>query len=151
MSSRTYAYITTHHVVSQYLCYYKKMKIERSVFSQNLIRYRKQKGFSQADLAKAAGISSRMIGHYEISDTIPPIEKIEALSKALGVKPSQLLDDSNETEQNEIELTGIDTRSIKKLKDILSLSAEDRNDLYRILNKMLRKNQLEKKEIDANK
>lgn len=76
---------------------------------------------------------------------------VEALSKALGVKPSQLLDDSNETEQNEIELTGIDTRSIKKLKEILSLSAEDRNDLYRILNKMLRKNQLEKKEIDANK
>jgi hypothetical protein len=32
---------------------------------------------------------------------------------------------------------------LKKLKDILSLPSEDRNDLYRILNKMLKKNQLE--------
>jgi len=40
--------------------------------------------------------------------------------------------------------TFIDPRSVKKLKDILSLPADDRNDLYRILNKMLRKNQLEK-------
>jgi hypothetical protein len=42
-----------------------------------------------------------------------------------------------------IDLSGIDPRSIKKLKDILSLPPEDRNDLYRILNKMVRKNQLE--------
>jgi len=127
------------------------MNIDRSLFSQNLIRYRKQKGFSQADLAKAAGISSRMIGHYEISDTIPPIEKIDALAKALGIKPSQLLDDSNIAYQSTIDLSGIDTRSIKKLKDILSLPPEDRNDLYRILNKMVRKNQLEQKNAEISK
>ena len=127
------------------------MNIDRSLFSQNLIRYRKQKGFSQADLAKAAGISSRMIGHYEISDTIPPIEKIDALAKALGIKPSQLLDDSNIASQTTLDLSGIDTRSIKKLKDILSLPPEDRNDLYRILNKMVRKNQLEQKNAENSK
>jgi len=38
------------------------------------------------------------------------------------------------------DFTGIDSRSVKKLKDILSLSPEDRNDLYRILNKMVRSN-----------
>jgi hypothetical protein len=41
-------------------------------------------------------------------------------------------------------LTAVDARSVKKLRDILSLSTSDRNDLYRILNKMLRKNQFEK-------
>jgi len=127
------------------------MNNDRSLFSQNLIRYRKQKGFSQADLAKEAGISSRMIGHYEISDTIPPIEKIDALAKALGIKPSQLLDDSNIASQTTLDLSGIDTRSIKKLKDILSLPPEDRNDLYRILNKMVRKNQLEQKNAENSK
>jgi len=127
------------------------MSAERSIFSRNLIRFRKQKGYSQADLAKASGISNRMIGHYEISDTIPPIEKIEALSNALGIKPSQLLDDDTPSDTNTLDLTGIDTRSIKKLKDILSLPPEDRNDLYRILNKMVRKNQLEKKDAETSK
>ena len=127
------------------------MTSERSIFSKNLIRFRKQKGFSQADLAKESGISNRMIGHYEVSDTIPPIEKIEALAKALGVKPSQLLDDNGESVKTDLDLTGIDTRSIKKLKDILSLPPEDRNDLYRILNKMVRKNQLEKKDSESSK
>lgn len=116
---------------------------DRSIFSQNLIRFRKQKGYSQADLAKVSGISNRMIGHYETSDTIPPLEKIEALAKALGVKPSQLLESNSTSSQLDTDLSGIDTRSIKKLKDILSLPPEDRNDLYRILNKMIRKNQLE--------
>lgn len=124
---------------------------ERSIFSQNLIKYRKQKGYSQADLAKFSGISNRMIGHYEISDTIPPLEKIEALANALSIKPSQLLDDNTSSNQRETDLFGIDTRSIKKLKDILSLPSEDRNDLYRILNKMIRKNQLEKESSEANK
>jgi transcriptional regulator with XRE-family HTH domain len=121
------------------------MEKARSIFSQNLIKYRKQMGYSQADLAKASNLSNRMIGHYETSDTIPPFEKIEALATALGIKPSQLLDDNNVPNQIESNLSEIDTRSIKKLKDILSLPPEDRNDLYRILNKMVRKNQLERK------
>lgn len=116
----------------------------RSIFAQNLIRFRRLRGFSQGDLAEASGISRRMVGHYEAHSTIPPIDKIEALAKALGVKPSQLLEDVQENTQGaEIDLSDIDPRSIKKLKDILSLPPEDRNDLYRILNKMVRKNQLE--------
>lgn len=123
------------------------MPIERSIFSLNLIRYRKEKGFSQADLAEVSGISNRMIGHYEVSSTLPPIEKIEAIAKALGIKPSQLFEDPSGEAQTAADLAGIDPRSIKKLKDILSLSTEDRNDLYRILNKMLRKNQLEQESL----
>jgi hypothetical protein len=44
------------------------------------------------------------------------------------------------------DLTGIDARSVKKLRVILSLSVEDCNDVYRIVNKMLRKSQLEQRE-----
>jgi len=123
------------------------MSESRSTFAKNLIRYRKQKGFSQGDLAEASQISRRMIGHYEISDTIPPIEKIESIANALGVKPSQLLESSSDATQTDADLSGIDSRSIKKLKDILSLPPEDRNDLYRMLNKLLRKNQLEQERL----
>ena len=121
----------------------------RSTFAQNLIRYRKQRGFSQYDLADLTGISQRMIGHYETHALQPPIEKIEVIAKALGIKASQLLEEPpTSIEETRIDLSGIDPRSIKKLKDILSLSPEDRNDLYRMLNKLLRKTQLEKREQD---
>ena len=117
-----------------------------SAFSQNLARIRKQRGLSQADLAERAGLSRRMINHYETQAVQPPIDKIEAIAEALGIKPSQLLDQTTKTTEKDvaIDLTGIDPRSVKKLKDILSLPTEDRNVLYRMLNELLRKNQLEK-------
>lgn len=117
-----------------------------SAFSQNLARIRKHRGLSQADLAARAGLSRRMINHYETQAVQPPIEKIEAIAEALGIKPSQLLDPAVKATEKDsaIDLTGIDPRSVKKLKDILSLPTEDRNVLYRMLNELLRKNQLEK-------
>lgn len=119
-----------------------------SAFSQNLARIRKQRGLSQADLAERAGLSRRMINHYETQAVQPPIDKIEAIAEALGIKPSQLLDQSPKVTDRDaaIDLTGIDPRSVKKLKDILSLPARDRNVLYRMLNELLRKHQLEQRE-----
>jgi transcriptional regulator with XRE-family HTH domain len=117
----------------------------KSTFAQNLSRIRKQRGLSQADLALLSGLTRRTINHYENHVAQPPLEKVEAIAAALEIKTSELLDRHSGVHLNPgIDLTGIDPRSVKKLRDILSLPAEDRNDLYRILNKMLRKNQLEK-------
>ena len=123
------------------------MTKDRSTFALNLIRYRKRRGFSQGDLANASQISRRMIAHYETHATEPPIEKIVTLAKALGIKPAQLLEDPTDLSPSDIDLSDIDSRSIKKLKDILSLPPEDRNDLYRMLNKLVRKNQLEQERL----
>ena len=94
----------------------------RAMFEQNLIHYRKKKGFFQGDLADASSVSCRMVGHDEISDTIPPFGKIEALAKALGIKPSRLLE-SPPTASDDLrrDMSDIDPRSIKKLKDNLCL------------------------------
>jgi transcriptional regulator with XRE-family HTH domain len=122
---------------------------EISTFAQNLSRIRKQRGLSQADLADISGLTRRTINHYENRVSQPPFEKIEAIATALNIKTSELLDKNSKAahiNQN-VDLTGIDPRSVKKLKDILSLPPEDRNDLYRILNKMLRKNQLENQKL----
>ena len=123
------------------------MMKDRSIFALNLIRYRKRRGYSQGDLSIASNISRRMIAHYETHATVPPIKKIETLAKALGIKPSQLLEDATNVSQTDTLLSDIDSRSIKKLKDILSLPTEDRSDLYRMLNKLLRKNQLEQERL----
>ncbi len=109
------------------------LTVPRATFSQNLARIRKQRGLSQSDLAERAGLSRRIINHYETQAVQPPIDKIEAIAEALGIKPLQLLDPSPKTTEKDaaLDLTDIDPRSVKKLKDILSLPTEDRNILYR--------------------
>jgi transcriptional regulator with XRE-family HTH domain len=114
------------------------------IFAENLALFRKRKGLSQYDLAAITGISRTMISHYEREGIIPQADKLEALTTTLEVPIYRLFIKTSVKEQGDSVLSDIDPRSVKKLRDILSLPAEDRNDLYRILNKMLRKNQLER-------
>ena len=109
-------------------------------FSENLKRLRKIRGLSQFDLADLTGLSQRMIGHYETHAVEPPLYKIEKIAKALNVTPAALF---NEFKPNtdEIEISQFDTRSLKKLQDILSLPSNDRALIYRMLSKLLRENQ----------
>jgi len=118
-------------------------------FAGNLAYFRKRKGLSQYDLADLSGISRRMIGHYESEGIIPPADRLQALADSLDVPVYKLFKQAGIENTPESDLSDIDPRSVKKFRDILSLPAEDRNDLYRILNKMLRKNQLEKQSLEA--
>jgi|GEM_PF-914180 len=117
-----------------------------STFSKNLKYYRKKKGLSQYDLADLTGISQRMIAHYETNVTEPPLPKLEVLSKALGIKVYDLIENRDLESNNEIDINDFDMRSLKKLKDILSLPQNDRAAVYRLINTLLRKNQLEMRE-----
>ena len=115
------------------------MKAEQkalSVFSRNLRRIRKAKGLSQYDLADKTGISQRMVYHYENHVSEPPLSKIATLATALGVSVSDLLEDP--ATESAIVASHFDTRSLKKLQDILSLPPNDRAIIYRMLNKLLR-------------
>jgi transcriptional regulator with XRE-family HTH domain len=116
-----------------------------TTFSKNLKYYRKKKGLSQYDLADKSGISQRMIAHYEKHSSKPPLSKVEILAITLGIKTSDLINDPD-IKFEEIDTNDFDMRSLKKLKDILSLSQNDRASVYRLINTLLRKNQLEAKE-----
>jgi len=119
------------------------------IFAENVAKYRKKNGFSQYDLADISGINRRMIGHYETKGIIPPAERLQTLADSLEIPVYKLFKQHEIEQAPESEPSDIDPRSVKKLRDILSLPADDRNDLYRILNKMLRKNQLEKQSREA--
>jgi len=122
------------------------MKAEKkslSVFSRNLRRIRKAKGLSQYDLADKTGISQRMIYHYENHVSEPPLSKIATIAQSLGVTISDLLEDP--AAESVVSAAHFDTRSLKKLQDILSLPSNDRAIIYRMLNKLLREN----KRLDA--
>ena len=117
-----------------------------STFSKNLTRIRKERALSQYDLADITGISQQMIAHYETNVTKPPLDKIELIAKTLKVDISKLLYNENPDSSTDVDITKFDTRSLKKLQEILSLPQNDRADIYRLLNKLIRKNQLELKE-----
>ena len=121
------------------------------IFAKNVLYYRKKIGYSQYDLADKSNISRSMIVHYENDGIIPPASRLQDLADSLGIPVYKLFIQQNEDKNPETDISDIDPRSIKKLRDILSLPQEDRNDLYRILNKMLRKNQLEKQNQIINK
>jgi len=114
------------------------------VFAGNVTYYRKKQGHSQYDLAMISGISRTMISHYEREGMMPPADRLQILADALGIPVYKLFMEPEKERGPETDLSDIDPRSVKKFRDILSLPLDDRNDLYRILNKMLRKNQLEK-------
>ena len=125
------------------------MKNIAQVFAENVARYRKRKGISQYDLAESSGISRGMISHYEREGMFPPADRLQSLADSLEIPIYKLFKQPEAEQAPETALTDIDPRSVKKLRDILSLPADDRNDLYRILNKMLRKNQLERQSREA--
>jgi len=115
-----------------------------TIFSENVIYYRKKLGYSQYELADKSSISRTMISHYEVEGRMPSASYLQILADSLDIPVHKLFMQREPEKKSETDLSGIDPRSVKKLRDILSLPPEDRNDLYRILNKMLRKNQLEK-------
>ena len=61
-------------------------------FGDNLRKYRKIKGLSQAALGKQMGLKASIIGRYELCKSTPKPERISQFASALDVTPSELLD-----------------------------------------------------------
>lgn len=67
---------------------------------------RKEKGFTQAQLAEALGVSDRSVSRWENGNTMPDISLYEPLCKALDIEVSELLyarklNDSEKVEKGE--------------------------------------------------
>jgi transcriptional regulator with XRE-family HTH domain len=62
----------------------------RAVVARNLRLLRKQKGFTQEELADEAGINRNYVGQIEREEKSPTIDLLEKLVLALDVKPEDL-------------------------------------------------------------
>ena len=71
-------------------------------FSENIIKYRKSKGYTQDDLAEAMGVSRQSVSKWENGESVPDINKIIKLAEYLDVSLDCLFDKENpiKTEQN---------------------------------------------------
>src|SRR5687768_5506328 len=59
-------------------------------FAQRLVRIRKSKGMTQVELARDAGISPRMVAHYETKIQNPAPDTVVRLAKALKISVDEL-------------------------------------------------------------
>jgi transcriptional regulator with XRE-family HTH domain len=74
----------------------------RDVFVENLRKYRRERGISQATLAEKCGTSTSYIGQIEIGNRFPSLELIEKLAGTLQIRPHLLFfieSDDNSDEQ----------------------------------------------------
>lgn len=63
----------------------------RAVVARNLRVMRKQKGFTQEELADLAGINRNYVGQIEREEKSPTVDMIERLATVLSVQPAELL------------------------------------------------------------
>ncbi len=63
----------------------------KKLFAENLRKIREQKGMTQDQVAKAAGINTNYYAVIERGEVNPTYEKIERIVKALEVKSSDIL------------------------------------------------------------
>jgi transcriptional regulator with XRE-family HTH domain len=109
-------------------------------FSKNIVRLRKERGMSQKELAKLAGISQRMLVYYEKKAGNPPIEKIKRIAEVLKVNIDELLlDAGKKSKKSEIDISQMNTKTLKRVKQILNLTPEERHIVYSLIDSLITK------------
>ena len=63
--------------------------------------YRKEKAFTQSDLAELVGVSTQAISKWETNVGMPDISQIVSLSRALGTSTDELLCNQNKRREYE--------------------------------------------------
>jgi transcriptional regulator with XRE-family HTH domain len=91
---------------------------------------RKQKKWSQAELAKAVNASRDIIGKYERNENAPSIEMAHKIADVFGVTIDYLLGKSTFAKYNQ--------NDIKRLEDIEKLDSDTKSKLYFVIDTFLR-------------
>ena len=91
---------------------------------------RKDKGWSQADLASQTDISQVMVGKYERGDAVPSIEVAKKIADAFGVSLDYLVGEG----QN----VSFDKKILERIKALQLLEPEKRNTLFDLIDTYIR-------------
>jgi transcriptional regulator with XRE-family HTH domain len=100
----------------------------QTLLALNLKKYRKILGLSQAALAEKIDCSTTFIGNIEIRKRFPSPQYINRIAKALGVKPSALFAEGDDSGADGSEavarLSDRQKRKVQLEKDVLSAIAK---------------------------
>jgi len=119
----------------------KKTSIAETV-KKNLIKYRKNAGLSQVELAKRMKVSQRVVAYYENEATNIPLDQLQNFAEALNVAVIALMDTKIERSTG-VEEIGI--RLIRKMKQIEALPRRSKDALWHSINTAIENNAMKQK------
>ena len=90
-----------------------------------IITLRKEKNWSQGDLAEQVNASREIIGKYERNENLPSVEMALKMAKAFGVTVDFLL--------GEGEYASYDKDTVDRLKNIQKLDNQTRSILFNVI------------------
>jgi transcriptional regulator with XRE-family HTH domain len=90
---------------------------------------RKQKDWSQTELATASGVSREMIGKYERGDAVPSIDAAKKIADAFEVSMDYLVGEGVNV--------AFDKKNLKRLQDIEKLDDATKDKLYFVIDNIL--------------
>ena len=65
--------------------------VEGKIFGETVRRLRTDRGWTQEDLADAAGLTTTYVGQVERGDKVPSLTVVLKLARGLSVAPADLL------------------------------------------------------------
>lgn len=99
---------------------------------ERLNRLRKEKGWSQNDLAKMVGTSGPIIGRYERGEMVPSVEVAKKLADAFDTTLDYLVDETG----RQVEIK--DKAMLNRIVEIECLDQEDKTTVLRVIDSLLR-------------
>jgi len=99
---------------------------------EKILRLRKEKKWSQKELARMIGTSGPVLGRYERDEITPSVEVAKKLAEAFMVTLDYLVDESGTV----AEIT--DREMLNRITEIDLLDREDKNIIIRVLDSLLR-------------
>jgi transcriptional regulator with XRE-family HTH domain len=112
-------------------------------FGERLRRLRTASGFTQQELADAAGTSQRMIAYYETHSGTPAAPVLLKIASALKVKPEELMGLKAEQEASRVS-SPQNLRLWRKLRKVEKLSPADRRQVLQLIDALFERNALRK-------
>jgi|SRR5690554_6909663 transcriptional regulator with XRE-family HTH domain len=90
-----------------------------------ITQLRKQKGWSQTELAKQISASREAIGKYERNEALPSVETAKKIANAFGVTLDFLVDDAT--------TPSLDKETVKRINDIQEMDSTTKTILFNVI------------------
>jgi transcriptional regulator with XRE-family HTH domain len=120
-----------------------KKKGGQETFGERLRRLRKARGFTQAELARALGISQPTVAYYENEDGRPGGDLVLKLSEALAVSPEEILA-GQAPRRRSVPETPENLRLWRKLKQVERLSPTERRQVIQLIDALVERDELKR-------
>jgi transcriptional regulator with XRE-family HTH domain len=112
-------------------------------FGDKIKKLRKDRGWSQDDLAEKAGIHGRHVGKYEIGKAMPNAETVVRIAEALEVSIDYLLrDDANENPNPAARIK--DRQLLAEFEVVDNMDEVDKSVIKSLIDAYIKKRQMEK-------